>query len=36
MAKGTKPAQFTATGLPPVLTPATCRRPDRIASYWAA
>ena len=29
-------AQLTATGLPPVFTPATCRRPERIASYWAA
>jgi hypothetical protein len=34
--KGTKPAQFTAVALPPALTPATCRRPDRIASYCAA
>ena len=36
MANGTKPAQFTASALPPALTPATCRRPERIASYCAA
>ena len=31
-----RPAQETATGLPPVFTPAMCRRPERMASYWAA
>ena len=35
-ANGTKPAQFTASGLEPVLKPATCRRPARIASICAA
>ncbi len=36
MAKGTKPAQETASGVEPVLNPATCSRPARIASIWAA
>jgi len=36
MANGTKPAQLTAIGLEPVLNPATCRRPERIASISAA
>ena len=33
---GTKPAQLTASGVAPVLKPATCRRPARIASICAA
>ena len=36
MANGTKPAQLTAIGLLPVLNPAICRRPERMASNWAA
>src|ERR1700722_2036705 len=36
MANGTKPAQLTAIGLEPVLNPAMCRRPARIASISAA
>jgi hypothetical protein len=36
MAKGRKPAQATASGFDPVLKPAMCRRPARIASIWAA
>jgi hypothetical protein len=36
MANGTKPAQLTAIGLEPVLNPATCTRPERIASISAA
>lgn len=36
MVNGTKPAQLTASGLEPVLKPATCRRPARMASSWAA
>ena len=36
MANGTKPAQLTAIGLEPVLKPAMCRRPERIASISAA
>ena len=36
MANGRKPAQATASGLEPVLKPATCRRPARIASICAA
>ena len=33
---GRNPAQFTAKGFDPVLKPAMCRRPERIASIWAA
>lgn len=36
MAKGTKPAQFTASGFEPALKPATWSRPARIASICAA
>ena len=36
MENGTKPAQLTAIGLDPVLKPATCKRPDLIASSCAA
>ena len=36
MAKGRKPAHATASGLEPVLNPATCKRPARIASICAA
>ena len=36
MVKGTKPAQLTASGLEPVLKPAMCRRPERMASICAA
>ena len=36
MANGTKPAQLTAIGLEPVLNPAMCSRPERIASISAA
>ena len=36
MVKGRKPAQFTASGFEPVLKPEICRRPERIASIWAA
>ena len=35
-AKGENPAQLTASGFDPVLKPATCRRPDLIASTCAA
>ena len=36
MVKGRKPAQLTASGLEPVWKPAMCRRPERMASIWAA
>ena len=36
IAKGTKPAQLTAIGLEPVLNPAMCNLPDRMASNCAA
>ena len=36
MVKGRNPAQATAIGFEPVLKPAICRRPARIASIWAA
>ena len=36
MANGTNPAQLTAMGFEPVLKPATCNLPERIASSWAA
>ena len=32
VAKGTNPAQLAATGFEPVLKPAMCSLPDRIAS----